>query len=88
MAIKNLFKRKQIKGVDDVAYLTIREERRIERDNARVMRDFERRMNRKNVPEQEYLTTMRNPDNVVEFDDVHTFFYTDIGTVKAVNGVS
>ena len=31
MAIKNLFKRKQIKGVDDVAYLTIREERRIER---------------------------------------------------------
>ncbi|MEN6340644.1 MAG: ABC transporter ATP-binding protein [Clostridiaceae bacterium] len=31
---------------------------------------------------------MCDPNNVVEFDDLHTFFYTDIGTVKAVNGVS
>lgn len=31
---------------------------------------------------------MRDPKNVVEFEDVHTFFFTDIGTVKAVNGVS
>ena len=88
MAIRNLFQKQQIKGVDDVAYLTIREERRIEKENARIMRDFERRMNRKNVPESEYLTQMKNPANVVEFDNLHTFFYTDIGTVKAVNGVS
>ena len=33
-----------------------------------------------------YLTTMKNPDNVVEFDDLHTYFFTDIGTVKAVDG--
>ena len=52
------------------------------------MRDFERRMNRKNVPPSEYAAEMHNPDNVVEFDNLHTFFYTDIGTVKAVNGVS
>ena len=31
---------------------------------------------------------MRDPNNVVEFDDVHTYFYTDIGTVHAVDGVS
>ncbi len=31
---------------------------------------------------------MKNPDNCVEFDNVHTYFFTDIGTVKAVNGVS
>ena len=31
---------------------------------------------------------MKNPDNVVEFDNVHTYFFTDIGTVKAVDGVS
>ncbi len=88
MAIKNLFKKKEIKGIDDVAYLSMKEERVIEKQNAKIMRDFERRMNRKNVPEEEYLTTMKNPENVVEFDDLHTFFYTDIGTVKAVNGVS
>ncbi len=31
---------------------------------------------------------MKNPENVVEFDNVHTYFFTDIGTVKAVDGVS
>ena len=31
---------------------------------------------------------MRDPNNVVEFDNVHTFFFTDIGTVKAVDGVT
>ena len=31
---------------------------------------------------------MKNPGNVVEFDNVHTYFFTDIGTVKAVDGVS
>ncbi len=88
MAIRDLLKKKQIKGVDDVAYLSIREERKIEKENTKIMREFERKMNRKNVPESEYLTQMHDPENVVEFDDLHTFFYTDIGTVKAVNGVS
>ena len=31
---------------------------------------------------------MKDPNNVVEFDDLHTYFFTDIGTVKAVDGVS
>ncbi|MBQ0166051.1 MAG: ABC transporter ATP-binding protein [Treponema sp.] len=31
---------------------------------------------------------MNNPENCVEFDNVHTYFFTDIGTVKAVDGVS
>lgn len=88
MALKNIIKKQAVKGVDDVAYLTIKDERRIEKENSRVMRDFERRMNRKNVPESEYLTHMRDNKNVVEFDDLHTFFYTDVGTVKAVNGVT
>ncbi|MDD4297475.1 MAG: ABC transporter ATP-binding protein, partial [Ruminiclostridium sp.] len=43
---------------------------------------------RKNVEESEYLTQMKDPLNVVEFDDLHTYFYTEVGTVKAVNGVS
>jgi peptide/nickel transport system ATP-binding protein len=31
---------------------------------------------------------MRDPNNVVEFDNLHTYFFTDIGTVKAVDGVT
>lgn len=46
------------------------------------------RVKRKHIRESEYLTRMKNPNNVVEFDDVHTYFFTDAGTVKAVNGVS
>ena len=49
---------------------------------------MEKKRNRKNIPESEYLSQMKNPENVVEFDDVHTYFFTDIGTVKAVDGVS
>ncbi len=29
---------------------------------------------------------MRDPNNVVEFDNLHTYFFTDVGTVKAVTG--
>ena len=31
---------------------------------------------------------MRDPNNVVEFDNVCTYFFTDIGTVRAVDGIS
>ncbi|NLB50540.1 MAG: ABC transporter ATP-binding protein, partial [Clostridiaceae bacterium] len=74
--------------MDDSVYLTVREERRISRDNNRIIKKFEREKARKNVSEKEYLTTMRDPNNVVEFDNLHTYFFTDVGTVKAVNGVS
>ena len=69
-------------------YLSARESARITRENRRVTGAFEKRLKRKNVPESEYLTTMRDPENVVEFDDLHTHFFTDIGTVRAVDGVS
>lgn len=69
-------------------YLTLKEERRIAHDNGRVIRVFEKEKRRKNVDESEYITKMHDDENVVEFDDLHTYFYTDLGTVKAVNGVS
>jgi peptide/nickel transport system ATP-binding protein len=31
---------------------------------------------------------MKNPDNILEIDNLHTYFFTDIGVVKAVDGVS
>lgn len=68
--------------------LTRKEERAIARENKKMMKFFEGKKKRKNVDESEYLTQMRDQKNVVEFDDLHTYFYTDVGTVKAVDGVS
>ena len=69
-------------------YLSAKESRRISRENRRITNEFEKKRKRKNVPESEYLTQMHNPDNAVEFDNLHTYFFTDAGTVKAVDGVS
>ncbi len=72
----------------ETSYISARESRRISRENIRITRKLDRRLTRKHVPESEYLTTMRDPGNVVEFDNLHTYFFTDVGTVKAVDGVS
>ena len=69
-------------------YISAKESRRISKENMRITREYEKKRTRKNVPETEYLTTMKDPANVVEFDNLHTYFFTDIGTVKAVDGVS
>ncbi len=69
-------------------YISAKEMRAISRQNRRITNEIEKKRNRKNVSESEYLTTMRDPANVVEFDNLHTYFFTDIGTVKAVDGVS
>ena len=69
-------------------HLTARELAKISRENRRITNAIEKQRNRKNVPENEYLTRMKNPANVVEFDNLRTYFFTDIGTVKAVDGVS
>jgi len=70
------------------SYLSARESNNITRQNRRITKEYERENNRKNVQPEEYLTQMRDPNNVVEFDDLHTFFFTDAGTVHAVDGVS
>ena len=69
-------------------YLSAKESRRISRENRRISNEYEKRHKRKNVPESEYLTTMKDPANVVEFDNLHTYFFTDTGVVKSVDGVS
>ena len=69
-------------------YLSAKESRRISRENRRITNAYEKQHKRKNVPEQEYLTTMHDPRNAVEFDNLHTYFFTDAGTVKSVDGVT
>ncbi len=68
-------------------YISGKESRKITRQNAKITRKFEKRKKRRNV-ESEYLTEMKDPANIVEFEDLHTYFYTDTGVVKAVNGVT
>ncbi|HAX40072.1 MAG TPA: dipeptide/oligopeptide/nickel ABC transporter ATP-binding protein, partial [Clostridiales bacterium] len=81
-----IFARKTSKHAQD--YISAAESRKISRENRRITDRIEKARNRKNVPPEEYITTMRNPDNVAEFDNLHTYFFTDIGTVKAVDGVT
>ena len=69
-------------------YLSAKESRRISKENRRITNEFEKKRKRKNVPESEYLTEMRDSNNAVEFDNLHTYFFTDAGTVKSVDGVS
>jgi len=81
-----IFKRKTKEDGQD--YISARESRNISRENRRITDRIEKQRNRKNVPPEEYITTMRDPNNVAEFDNLHTYFFTDIGTVKAVDGVT
>ncbi len=76
-------KRQQEEG-----YLSAKESRRISKENKRITDEIEKQRKRKNVPESEYLTQMHDPDNAVEFDNLHTYFFTDVGTVKSVDGVT
>lgn len=85
--MKTLLKKNQKKDKKN-GRLSARELARITRENRRITGAIERERNRKNVPESEFLTTMKDPANVVEFENMQTYFYTDIGTVKAVDGVT
>ena len=68
-------------------YLSGKEIKAIAKANAKRIKELEKYKNRK-AEEHEFLTEMKNPDNILEIDDLHTFFYTEQGVVKAVNGVS
>ena len=68
-------------------YLTGREVRAIAKANNAEMRRLEKAKNRK-VDPSEYATEMKDPNNILEVEGLHSYFFTDQGVVKAVNGVS
>ena len=72
---------------DKKHYISRSESREIAKQNAKAIRKFEKRKKRRVKPE-EYTTVMQDDRNIVEFDNLHTYFFSDAGTVKAVNGVS
>ena len=67
--------------------LTGKEVRAIAKQNKKIIKKLEAYKNRK-AEETEYLGHMSNPDNILEIDNLHTYFFTEQGVVKAVNGVS
>ena len=68
-------------------YLTGKEIKAIAKANAKEIKRLEAYKNRK-AEESEFLTEMKNPENILEIEDLHTYFYTEQGVVKAVGGVS
>ena len=64
-----------------------KEAQKISKTNNKIIKQLEARKKR-NADESEYVTQMKNPNNIVEFDDLHTYFFTDAGVVKSVDGVS
>ena len=68
-------------------YLSGREIRAIAKENNKIMKRLEAYKNRK-CDESEYLTEMKDNKNILEIDSLHTYFFTEQGVVKAVNGVS
>ncbi|QEN05883.1 ABC transporter ATP-binding protein [Thiospirochaeta perfilievii] len=62
--------------------------KRVANENKVAMNLYKAKKKRKFIPESEYITQMEDSNNVIEFDNLHTYFYTDTGTVKAVSGVT
>ena len=70
------------------AYISGSESRRITRFNRRVTKKLEKARADAAKDESLYTTRMKDPNNVVEFDNVCTYFFSDVGVVRAVDGVS
>lgn len=91
MGVLKLFKKenneeKKAKTSSSKHYLTGKEVREIAKANMKEMRRLEKAKTRK-IPESEYLTEMKDPNNILEVENLHSYFFTDQGVVKAVNGV-
>ncbi len=73
--------------MDKKHYISRSESRKIAKENSKAIRHFEKQKKRKAKP-GEYTCELKDENDVVEFDDLHTYFFSDAGTVKAVNGVT
>ena len=65
-----------------MAYISNKEIKNIVKNNKKIIKELEKK--NKSFTVQDYTTSMKNPNNVVEFDELKTYFFTDNGIVKAV----
>ena len=70
------------------SYISGKESRKISKFNRRVTKKLEKERADANKDPQLYTTAMKDENNIVEFDNVCTYFFTDVGVVKAVDGVN
>ncbi len=68
-------------------YISIKESRKILKYNIQQMKYYEKLKQQKR-DESEYITRMKDPNNIIEIENLKTCFFTDNGTVMSVNGVS
>ncbi len=68
-------------------YLSNKESKKISKYNISQMKYYEKEKKRKKDP-SEYTTIMKDPNNIIEIEDLVTSFFTDNGTVQSVNHVS
>ena len=73
---------------ENSSYISGKESRRITKFNRKVTKKLEHERADANKDPALYTTKMRDENNVVEFDNVCTYFFSDVGTVKAVDGVN
>ncbi|MBE5764992.1 MAG: ABC transporter ATP-binding protein [Clostridiales bacterium] len=71
----------------DNGYISVKESRKIIKHNIKQMKYYES-LKRLKKNESEYTTSMKSDENIIEIEDLKTCFFTDNGTVMAVNGVS
>lgn len=60
----------------------------IKKFNLKMYKKYNKEKKMKNIPESKYITKMKDNNNIIEFDNLKSYFFTDAGTVKAVDGVS
>lgn len=68
-------------------YLSIKDSRAILKYNNKQMKYYENLKRQKKDPSS-FTVKMRDPNNIIELDNLQTVFFTDVGTVMSVNGVS
>lgn len=71
----------------DTNYISIKDSRKIIKENIKQMKYYESLKRRKLEPSQ-YTSVMNDENNIIEIDNLKTVFFTDNGTVMSVNGVS
>lgn len=72
----------------NASYISGKESKEISRFNRKLTRKLEKQRAANAANPSAYTTTMHDENNIVEFDNVCTYFFTDIGTCKAVDGVT
>ena len=81
----SIFKKEEKK---ESSYISAKASRQISKFNRKLTKKLEKERNDAGKDPALYTTKMKDENNVVEFDNVCTYFFTDIGTVKAVDGVT